>query len=95
MAKMIDAVRLMKDIYKRFGMTGMYAPIDFQEIVLEQPTVDAEPVRIGFWWHNSDSYEYSCGLCNEHSMDESRYCPNCGARMSDPTRTWYPGGHNA
>lgn len=64
-------------------------------LILNAPTVDAEPVRIGFWWYNPDSYGYACGLCNERSMDESRYCPNCGARMSDPTRTWHPGGHNA
>ena len=46
-------------------------------IIKAMPTVDAEPVRRG-WWINS--------LCSEcgtyvHRGDANTYCPGCGAKM--------------
>ena len=55
-------------------------------IVMEQPGIDAEPVRHGHWirkglrWHCS-----ACGYgaFNSDFVYGARYCPTCGARMDE------------
>ena len=59
-------------------------------LILDAPTVDAEPVRHGKWrWDfGSDDVRthWYCSECN-HAYFEPftdkfyKYCPNCGARM--------------
>ena len=63
------------------------------QIVKEQPTIEAEPVRHGRWdddhkctvCRKEALYEqkpdpYACGLLTLFYVD-STYCPNCGAKM--------------
>ena len=53
------------------------------------PTVEAEPVRHGRWEHerlpstSGGSYAVvRCSVCEyQYPMNETNYCPNCGARM--------------
>ena len=54
------------------------------------PSVDAEPVRHGYWfnkWFEYDEDGYvmrtrgRCSCCDQYS-DVSYYCGNCGAKMS-------------
>ena len=52
------------------------------------PTVDAEPVKHGRW--TRDEFGTKCGACGLYAYRdkfdqpwESRYCPNCGAKMGD------------
>lgn len=54
------------------------------------PTVDAEPVRHGKWITYCKTKDSNLLICSECKMlfnvgmgriDESHYCPNCGARM--------------
>ena len=58
----------------------------FDSIVDSQPTVDAEPVRHGQWIDRNGAIvapfweRYECSECGARS-DNSKYCPNCGARM--------------
>lgn len=50
-----------------------------------------EPARHGRWirvhWHSDDSYVdggwwiYRCNTCDIPHNKESRFCPNCGAKM--------------
>lgn len=59
----------------------------FLDMIIEAPTVDAEPVRLGRWIH----YDYDIYRCSEcRSKDSMRtvawnvkkFCPWCGAKMS-------------
>ena len=65
----------------------------FENVIEEQPTVDAEPVRHGkFVGTEYDGYadgypvyyEWECSQCGCVFEDEEptyNYCPNCGAKM--------------
>ena len=61
----------------------------FDSIVDQQPTVDAVPVRHGKWIHevrytidSLHSYQqYRCSECGTTYITNTKYCPNCGARM--------------
>ena len=43
-------------------------------------------VRHGRWiWHNKwepFEFKYECSICHDGSDLESKYCPNCGAKMN-------------
>lgn len=79
MPRLIDADKL-KDI---ISDTWILDRID------EQPTVDAEPVRHGYWIFNpKDAIEMmftlpKCSECGAESADGGNYCPNCGAKMDN------------
>lgn len=59
------------------------------EMIDEQPTIEAEPVKHGKWighfndlWPSETTQE--CSVCHKEeyiSMFHDNYCPNCGARM--------------
>ena len=53
------------------------------QIIDEQPTIEAEPVRHGVW--ECGGFCSVCGLDNEERKTD--YCPNCGARMDLRTPT--------
>ena len=59
---------------------------EIKEVMDEQPTVDAVPVRHGKWIDRNGAIvapfweRYECSECGARS-DNSNYCPNCGARM--------------
>ena len=59
-------------------------------MIREQPTIDAEPVRHGKWITYCKTKDSNLLICSECKVlfnvgmgriDESHYCPNCGARM--------------
>lgn len=51
--------------------------------VVEEPTVEAEPVRHGRWIVGLDG-SCMCSECNKVFRYEIEYyCPNCGARMDE------------
>ena len=53
------------------------------------PSADVAPVRHGYWIESSMSFTdgltrlfgFKCSECAGFCVGESRYCPNCGARM--------------
>lgn len=61
----------------------------FEEAIRDAPTVDAVPVRHGEWIHevrytidSLHSYQqYRCSECDMAYITNTKYCPNCGARM--------------
>ena len=79
--------------------------LDFDEVqetkrellrmIMEQPTVDAVPVRHGKWEKIPSSYEvtYACSECGEKTdetimgLPRYVYCPMCGARMVEYDQT--------
>lgn len=56
--------------------------------IIEQPTVDAQPVRHGKWIGKSTGGEYfdCCSECGYVEWDApNNYCPRCGAKMRGET----------
>lgn len=71
----------------RNGETAVF--LDVMATVEKQPTIDAVPVRHGKWIHEMrytidslHSYQqYRCSECDMTYITNTKYCPNCGARM--------------
>lgn len=92
-----DKINLIfiEDGYTRLNVDGfIYAlysdqtPQEILQMIDEQPTVDAEPVRHGRWIR--DEFGTRCGACGLYAYRdkfdqpwESPYCPHCGARMDE------------
>lgn len=58
----------------------------FLELVDNAPTVDAVEVVHGRWepyaiQPNGFVGSYRCAACGNASINDSNYCPNCGAKM--------------
>ena len=52
--------------------------------ILAAPTIEAEPVKTGRWIEDDDlTLPSHCSVCGEYALEwvETRYCPNCGAKM--------------
>lgn len=77
MARLIDADALFRRTSKEMDCSKLYLPVDFQELVATEPTMDAEPVRHGRW------IEEHCSECDKYVYvgDVDDYCPHCGAKM--------------
>ena len=47
------------------------------------PAADVAPVRHGRWLHRKNGVAY-CSECEIDTVeDETKYCPNCGAKMME------------
>lgn len=60
----------------------------WERVLNEQQTVDAEPVRHGKWITKSTGGEYfdCCSECGYVEWDApNNYCPHCGAKMDEGT----------
>ena len=52
-------------------------------LIIDAPTIEAEPVRHGKWitaWYDSRPL---CSECGKFGDERTDYCPNCGAKMED------------
>lgn len=85
--RLIDAEELLKILQKQQQLGNVNDSRGRAKAILEvihAPTVDAEPVKHGKWFHDMEGYA-RCSCCNEHEQNEVAffftYCPNCGARM--------------
>ena len=58
----------------------MYVYIDENNLELE-----VAPVRRAHWIEINPDIEYTCSCCLEKNDWESRYCPWCGAWMTEET----------
>ena len=62
---------------------------DAKDYVDRMPTIDAEPIRHGYWIFNpKDAIEMmftlpKCSQCGAESSDGGNYCSNCGAKMDE------------
>lgn len=74
------------DAGRKHGST-LLTPEEFAEYLDELPFSDVVPVKIGFWKisgvnpANNVIGNFKCSLCARTSLDDSDYCPNCGAKM--------------
>ena len=57
----------------------------FASAIINAPAADVAPVFHGRWiWRNKwepFEFKYECSICHDGSDLESKYCPNCGAKM--------------
>lgn len=56
-----------------------------RELVAEQPTIEAEPVRRVRWTDNGED-KFICSACKGYVyrwFGKSDFCPRCGADMRD------------
>ena len=57
----------------------------FASAIINAPAADVAPVLHGRWiWRNKwepFEFKYECSICHDGSDLESKYCPNCGAKM--------------
>ena len=61
----------------------------FENVIEEQPTVDAVPVTHGHWINHYDDLfpeesTRECSVCHAEQMVtmlDDNYCPHCGAKM--------------
>lgn len=86
--RLIDADALMWKLQSRLPQVKTI-PTWILDAILDEPTIDVEPVRHGRWGHerlpSTSGGSYSVVRCSEckyqYPMTEVNYCPNCGARM--------------
>ncbi len=84
--RLIDADNFKKDFCAYCGETICNGYCDEMDIINQQPTVEAEPVRHGRWEYIDapmfgnpyGSYKCDCGNSMPH---KTNYCPHCGAKM--------------
>lgn len=95
--RLINADALMEAMYHRAfetdgdtmwqsGCWVRYRAIE--QVVKEQPSVEAEPVRHGHWIiypvSPFDGYDVKCSECEMRGCAPYwDFCPNCGARMDE------------
>lgn len=92
--RLIDTDALMNAMYHRAfetdgdtmwqsGCWVRYKAIE--QVVKEQPSVEAEPVRHGHWIYTpTNLLGYVCSECG-NGMCRFNYCPHCGALMDKET----------
>ena len=84
----IDADAAKKDFGEHFG--DVHDAVCAQHIIDRQPTIDLRDLQPHGWWEHLGGDEWFCTHC-EHVIStegrwespESKYCPNCGAKMDE------------
>lgn len=84
--RLIDADALIEEALTE----GAYGYVDALQIAIS-PTVDAAPVRHGWWETNSDRPDtLICSVCkcgfDMWKHDPHNFCPHCGAKMDEEKR---------
>lgn len=90
--RLINANKLRKDFLNLpncyNGFSDTYDKAMIIDLVDEQPTVDAEPVKHGKWIEvDVCDCCYRCSECgfirDAYLLDIGNYCPQCGAKMDE------------
>lgn len=88
MTDYIDREALLKAISKVGGSPlSEWDTVGVVSLVANQPAADVAPVKIGFWKisgvnpANNVIGNFKCSLCARTRLEDSDYCPNCGAKM--------------
>lgn len=85
---MIKGGDTMGDLISRKALLAAYdaahvgPPGGARKLMVEAPAVDAVPVMHGRWW-DVGSLSCRCSECGCKAAAETKYCPNCGARMDE------------
>ena len=94
--RLIDANAMRQDWLENGQNEYVYDTNAVLESIDEQSTIDPESLRQkGLWTENKRTmysaavegdvlwFTYTCSECSWEAMNNSRYCPNCGAKMED------------
>lgn len=95
MAEYFEKETVLKEIFSIYEREFPTASGAFDEFVTKTvpnilariPSADVAPVKIGFWKisgvnpANNVIGNFKCSLCARTSLEDSDYCPNCGAKM--------------
>lgn len=86
--RLIDADKLRKDVLDLpdcyNGFSDTYDKARILDLVDEQMTVDAEPVKHGEWIPKITDFGtmvFRCSACRRFSDIHWAYCPQCGTKM--------------
>ena len=84
--KLIDADVLFSRVTKELGVSTMYLPIDFQEMIVEQPPVDVvQVIRCKDCKYYEDVAPIGCcGAWDAKAVYPDDYCSD-GERRTDET----------
>ena len=77
------------DLISRSALLEQFGECEFlfgcmvHVIIKEAPTVDAEPVRHGYWIPQDNTHtKFMCSDCKGRNHDGSgKYCSECGCKM--------------
>lgn len=82
---------MSKEYIEREALIEELKRRDFLPVIVKQaieavPAADVAPVVHAHWIEHIDDYENYCECSNCHEnpygpIDETMFCPNCGARM--------------
>ena len=91
----------MCELIYRSALLNLYANTDdcnidhcavpipvIRQNILDQPTIEAEPVRHGYWIlkDSGEGLRRVCSRCGNESKQETPFCAHCGARMDGGTK---------
>ena len=51
--------------------------------ILDIPAADVAPVKHGHWVNHKHTEAVICSECKRVFIDETNYCPFCGAKMDE------------
>lgn len=91
MTRLIDADVMRQEWLENGENEYVYDTNAILDSIDAQPTIEAEPVKHGKWtqtyaswsqnYDTSKNIRYRCSECNGIAVWDTKYCPNCGARM--------------
>ena len=55
----------------------------FAEMIDECPTINPQEPKTGHW-NTTDYFIFKCSECECEERTDTRFCPNCGAKMVEP-----------
>lgn len=89
--RLIDKEQAYQTLSEYYHHAGTLQHMALREALDRVPVVDAVPVRHGKWIHevrytidSLHSYQQNrCSECGMTYITNTKYCPNCGARMEE------------
>lgn len=61
--------------------------VTLQSVIDAQPTADVRENVRGEWIYSTNNEsvceEWTCSLCGTFSLENTNFCPNCGAQMKE------------
>lgn len=69
---------------------GEFIKVISVEDIYNAPTIKVKPTKHGHWVHPSQNCDYrsrdifsDCSVCGDIQIENTPYCPNCGAQMDE------------